>query len=115
MHIPLHKRDVLGYLVGYVRKINELRTGAGDSYDIVKVFAPLIFRSSSNYNSRDNKMKIPKPLDDEIKFLQVLVHDLDVQEIHKKGSGLGAESLFFHSHRSPSRHQGACAREHKEP
>ena len=62
MDMPLHKRDVVCYLVTYIRKVAEIR-GATDTQDLVRVFAPLIFRSSSNFSTRDNKMKVSGNVD----------------------------------------------------
>ncbi len=85
MDMPLHKRDVMGYLVSYIRKIGELRKN-NDLQDVFKVFAPLVFRTSSNFNSRDNKMRIPVAMAEEVRFLSNIVRDLDVAALVKKGA-----------------------------
>ncbi len=84
MDMPLHKRDVVCYLVAYIRKIGEIR-GSNDMQDLVRVFAPLIFRSSSNFSTRDNKMKIPPAMAEEVRFVANILRDLDVQAVSKKG------------------------------
>lgn len=82
--ITLHKRDVLAFVVGYIRTVGKLRGGEPKVADVEAVFAPLVLRSSSNYNSRDHKMKIPRALDDEIRFLHTLVRDWDLDSIAKQ-------------------------------
>lgn len=42
MSMPLHKRDVLGYIVSYIRRIVEMRpANQKDAADITKVFGAL--------------------------------------------------------------------------
>ena len=86
MDMPLHKRDVLGYIIGYIRKVGELRGDKKEPLDVIKVFASLLFKSSSNYNSRDNKMRIPPPIPEEVRFVQLLFRELDLDLISRKGA-----------------------------